>query len=71
MALLEPKYGPNMVLEIGSPLILIIVPRDVPCQMSHCWVYPVDPFPRNGQNMAVYGQKMVLKWSLKLVLPKY
>ena len=42
-----PKYGPHMVLQIGSSWILIIVPRDVPCQSSHCWVYPVALFPSN------------------------
>merc|ERR1711954_235172 len=51
-----PKHGPHMVLKIGPSLILINVPRDVPCQISHCWVYPVAPFPRNGQNMALYDQ---------------
>ena len=37
--------------------ILIIVPRDVPCKISHCLVYPVAPFPRNGQNMALLWPK--------------
>merc|ERR1711954_239287 len=70
MALLWTKHGPHMVLQIGSSHILIILPRDVPCQILHCWVYPVAPFLRNGQNMALYGQNMVLTWSLKLVLPE-
>ena len=70
MALLWPKYGPHMVLQIGSSQILIIVPRDVPCKGSHCWVYPVAPFLRNGQNIALHGQNMVLTWSLKFVLPE-
>ena len=30
-----------------------------------------SPFPRNGQNMALNGQNMVLIWSLKLVLPEF
>ena len=34
MAFLWPKHGPHMVLQIGSFLILIIVPRDEPCQIS-------------------------------------
>ena len=50
MALLWPKDGPYMVLQICSSLILIYVPRDDSCQISHCWVYPVAPFSRNGQN---------------------
>ena len=28
-----------------------------PCQISHCWVYPVAPFPIDGQNMAFLGPK--------------
>ena len=47
VALLWPKHGPDMVLQIGSSWILINVPRDVPCQISHCLVYLVAPFPRN------------------------
>ena len=70
MALLRPKHGPHMVLQIGSSLILIIVPRDVQFQISHYWVYPEAPFHRNGQNMALSGQNMVLTRSLKLVLPE-
>ena len=31
--------------------MLIIVPRDVQCQISHCLVYPLAPLPRNGQNI--------------------
>ena len=53
-----------MVLQICSSWILINVIRDVPCQISHFWVYPVSPFPRNGQNMALlwpkHGPHMVL-----------
>ena len=63
LALLWPKHIPNMVPQIGSSLILIDVPRDVPCQISLCWVYAVAPFPRNGKNMALllpkYGPHMV------------
>ena len=59
--LLWPKLGPKMLLQTGSSWILINVPRDVPCQISHCWVYPVAPFSRNGQNMDLCGQNMVLK----------
>merc|ERR1711954_435637 len=29
-----------------------------------------SPFHRNGQNMALYGQNLVLTCSLKLVLPE-
>ena len=54
---LWPKHGPHLVLEIGSSWILINVPGDVPCQISHCWVYPVVPFLKNGQNMALLWQK--------------
>ena len=46
-----------MVLKIGSSWILINVPSDVPCQISHCWVYPVTPFPRNGQNITLLWPK--------------
>ena len=54
---LWPKHSPHLVLKIGSSWILINVPRDVPCQISHCWVYPVAPFPINGQNMALLWPK--------------
>ena len=60
MALLWPKHGPHMVLQIGSTLILINVPRDVPCHISLLWVYPVAPFPRNGQK---HGRFMAKTWS--------
>ena len=81
MALLWPRHGPHIVLEIGSFWIIIIVPRDAPCQTSICWLIPVAPFPRNGQKWpfygktwsthgpALYGQNMVLTWSLKWVFP--
>ena len=46
-----------MVLNIGSSWIFINVPRDDPCQISHCWVYTVAPFPRNGQNIALSWPK--------------
>ena len=38
---------------------------EVTCQISHCWVHPVAPLPRNDQNMALYGQYRILKvkWS--------
>ena len=57
MANVWPFYGQNMVLQIGSSWSLMIVPRDVQCQISHCWVYPVAPFPRNDQNMALLWPK--------------
>ena len=44
--------------------------RDVPCQISHCWVYPVAPFPRNGKIWPFYWQNMVFTCSLILVLPE-
>ena len=54
-----------MVFQIGSTSILINVPRDVPCQILHCGVYPVVPFPRNGQKNGPlwqrHGSHMVLK----------
>ena len=28
------------------------MPRDVPCLISNCWVYPVALLPISGQNMA-------------------
>ena len=72
-----PKHGPHMVLQIGSSWILINVPRDVLCQISHCWVYTVVPFPGNGQKMALlwskHGPHMVLQigsfWIL-IIVPK-
>ena len=67
---LWPKHGPHLVLKIGSSWILINVPRNVLCQFSHNWMYPVVLFLRNGQNMALYGQNMVLTRSFKLVLPE-
>ena len=57
MALLWSKHGPRMVLQIDSFLILIYLPRDIPCQISHCWVYLVVPFSRNVQNMALLWPK--------------
>ena len=57
------KHGPHMVLKFAYSGIVINVPRDVPCQISHCWVHPVAPFPKIGQNM-------VLIWSFELVLPE-
>ena len=53
-----------MVLKIGSSWILINVPRDVPCQILHCWVYPVAPFlkwPKYGLLWSKHGPHMVLK----------
>ena len=44
MALLWPKHGCYMILQIGSPWILANVPKDIPCQISHFWVYSVAPF---------------------------
>ena len=66
MAPLWQKHGLNKILQIVSLWILIIVPRDGPCQISHCWVYPLAPFPRNVQNMALYGQNIVNTWSRHL-----
>jgi len=68
MALLWPKHCPHMVLKIGSSSISINLLRDVPCQISHCWVYPVAPFPRNGKIWPFYWQNMVFTCSLILVL---
>merc|ERR1712114_4390 len=34
MALLWPKHGPHIVLQIGSSLIIINMPWDAPCQIS-------------------------------------
>ena len=70
MTTLLPKHGPHMVLQMGSSWILTNVPRDAPCQISLFCLNPVAPFPKNGENMACYGQNLVLTWSLKLVLPK-
>ena len=65
MALLRQKHGPRIILKIGSFWIFITMSRVVPCQTSHCWVYPVVLFFRNGQNIALLwpknGPYMVLK----------
>ena len=41
------------------------MPQDSPCQISRFWVYPIVPFPRNGQNMPLLwpkqGPHMVLQ----------
>ena len=52
-------YGQSMVLQIISCSSLIIVPRDVPSLISHCWVYPVDPFLK----MAKIWPFMAKTWS--------
>ena len=65
------KHGPNMVLQIGSSLILIFVPRAALLQISHCWVYPVTPFPKNGQNMTLFSPNLVLTWAFNWSLPEY
>ena len=70
MALLWQQHGPNTVLQIESSRILMVVPGAVPYQISHCWMYPLTPFPRNGQNMALYSPNMVLTWSFNLSLPE-
>ena len=70
VALSWPKHGRYIVLQFRSSWILIIVPRDVPCQFSLCCLDPVAPFPRNGQNMALLWLNMVLTWSIKSVLLK-
>ena len=70
MAKILLKHGPHMVLKINSSQVIINVPRDVPCQISHCQVYPVAPFPGNGKNIALYSQNMILTWFLKFVLPE-
>ena len=71
MALLWPKHGPHMVLQVGSSWILVIVPRDVKCHSSHCWVYPVAPFPRISQNKVLLCSKhcphLVLKIGPSLI----
>ena len=72
VALLWPKHGPHMVLQMGSSWILTNVPRDAPCQISLCCLSPVAPFPRNGQNMALlwpkHGPHMVLQISSSWIL---
>ena len=57
IALLWPKHGPHMVLQMASSWILINVPMDVPCQISHWWVYPEAPFLKNGNNVALLWPK--------------
>ena len=69
---LWPKQGPHIVLKIGSIWFLIAMSRVVPCQISHCWVYPVASFLRNGQNMALlwpkHGSHMVLQFGYSCIL---
>ena len=75
MALSWPKHGYHMILQLGLSWILINVPRDIPCKISYCWVYPVAPFPRNDQHITLlwtsHGLHMVLKidssWILIIV----
>ena len=75
MTVLQPKHGPHMVLWMGSSWNIINVRRVAPCQISYCWVYPLVPFPKNGQNMALlwpkHGPHMVLwigcSWILIIV----
>ena len=68
------KHGPHMILHFGSSWILIKVPRNVPCKISHCWVYPLVPFPNNGQNMALlwpkYGPHKILQIGYYWILIK-
>ena len=72
IALLWSKHGPQMVLKICSFWILINIPRDVPCQISHCQVYPGVPFLKNGQNTALllpkHGSHMVIQIGSSLIL---
>ena len=53
----DPSIWILLVTLIDSSLILIIVPRDLSCQISHCVVYPLALFPRNGKNMALLWPK--------------
>ena len=65
MALLWPKHGPHMVLQIGSSWIIIDVPRDASCQISRFWVYPIVPFSSKWQKYGLFrpkhGPHMVLQ----------
>ena len=71
MAKTGPFYCQNMV-KLVLTWIIIIVPRDVPYQISHCRVYPVVPFLKNGQNMALllpkHGLYMVLQFRSSWIL---
>ena len=60
MALLWPKEGPHMVLQIGSFCIIITMPREDPCQISQFFEYPIVPFSQKGPK---YGPFMAKKWS--------
>ena len=72
MALLWPKDGPHMVLQINSSWIIINVAMEAPCQISQFWVYPIPPFFRNGQNMAlswpIHGPHVFLQIASSSVL---
>ena len=54
------KHGPHIVLHISSSWIFINLQWDALCQVSHSLLDPVASFQRNGQNMALYGQNIVL-----------
>ena len=64
MALLWPKHGPHVVLQVGSSWIMSNKQRDILCQISNCCFYHVAVV-RNGQNMALlwtkHGPHMVPK----------
>merc|ERR1711954_190033 len=60
MGLLWLKHGPHMVLQIGSSRIIIIVPRNAPCQISQFWVYPIFPFSKKWPK---YGPFVGKSWS--------
>ena len=68
-----PFYGQNIVLKWSFKLFFPEL-QSMFLGMLHakfcnhgCIQY--SPFPKNGQNMALCGQNMVLTWSLKWVLP--
>merc|ERR1711954_98481 len=48
----------------------INVPKDFPCQISHCWVILQLPFLEMAKTWPFYGQNMVLTWPYNLVLPE-
>ena len=75
MAKIWPFYCQNMVLmrsfKLVFPELLSICPGMLHAKFHNSGCIILSPFPRNNQNMALlYGQKMVLTWSFKLVLPK-
>ena len=60
MALLWPKNGPHIVLQMSSSWIIINVPREATYQISQYRVYPMVPFSKKWPK---YGPFFGKTWS--------